>query len=492
MTDTVRRDILGTLLPGFSGPDAPGWVLRALSDGLGGVCLFGSNVETPDQLRGLTAALRAANPEAVVAIDEEGGDVSRLFQRVGAPYAGNAVLGRLDDLDATRATGRAVGEALAAAGCTLTFAPDADVNSNPLNPVIGVRSFGTDPQAVGRHVAAWTEGVQSTGISACAKHFPGHGDTATDSHLALPVVDLPLATLEARELVPFEAAIAARTHAIMTSHIMVPQLDAEHPATMSPTIVAMLRNEFGFDGVIVTDALDMHGASGVLGIPEAAVRALAAGCDLLCIGSETTESTFQAVVDAVVEAVAAGRLDASSLARAATRVRALRARGVDELAQRSGQAQHWYDAMPSTQRIVGTFDVTSRARTALADGIGSVVRVETEANIAVGESPWGLFALDTTEHPWLATVRALGAGLPAAAFATLPGPILVVGRSVHRWEFATTVVDQLRASRADVVVVDMGWPDDDRSYADIATFGASKFIGEALATLLEQLGATDG
>ncbi|HEU5222398.1 MAG TPA: glycoside hydrolase family 3 N-terminal domain-containing protein [Candidatus Lumbricidophila sp.] len=492
MTDSVRHDVLGTLLPGFPGPDAPDWVLDALREGLGGVCLFGSNVESAGQLRDLTATLRAANAEAVIAIDEEGGDVTRLFHRVGAPYPGNAVLGRIDDLDATRATGRAVGEALAAAGCTLTFAPDADVNSNPLNPVIGVRSFGTDPQAVARHVAAWTEGLQSTGISACAKHFPGHGDTATDSHLALPVVDVPLSTLESRDLVPFDAAIAARTHAVMTSHIVVPQLDAEHPATMSPTVLGMLRNEFGFDGVIVSDALDMHGASGVIGIPEAAVRALIAGCDLLCIGSETTESAFNDVVDAVVAAVGAGRLERTAIARASARVRGLRARGLAELARHSALATHWHDALPTRQRVIETFDISAGVPEALTAGIGTVVRIETEANIAVGESPWGPFTLQAAEYSWLAGARSFDVSAAATELLALPGPLLVVGKSLHRWPFATAAIDQLRERRDDVVVVDMGWPGDDRRYADIATFGASKLVGEALADLLEQWGANHG
>ena len=139
--------------------------------------------------------------------------------------------------------------------------------------------------------AAWTEGLQSTGVAACAKHFPGHGDTSQDSHVALPVVDADEATLRERELVPFRAAIAAGTRTIMTSHIVVPALDPEHPATFSTRILTgLLREELGFDGVIVTDALDMAGASGGRGIPAAAVAALAAGADLLCIGTRNTDA----------------------------------------------------------------------------------------------------------------------------------------------------------------------------------------------------------
>jgi beta-N-acetylhexosaminidase len=157
-----RRSILGTLLPGFEGTELPSWVAGLLAEGLGGVCLFGENVASPAQLRTLTGAILAANPDALIAIDEEGGDVTRLFYDRGAPYPGNAVLGRLDDVAATRSVGAMVGAALRDVGVNLDFAPDADVNSNPLNPVIGVRSFGADPALAARHTVAWTQGLQAT------------------------------------------------------------------------------------------------------------------------------------------------------------------------------------------------------------------------------------------------------------------------------------------------------------------------------------------
>src|SRR5690606_2618664 len=166
-----------------------------LRQGLAGVCLFGDNIESLAQLQRLTASILDANPQAVIAIDEEGGDVTRLFYDVGSPYPGNAVLGRIDDAAYTRDVAVDVGRQLRQAGCTMTFAPDVDINSNPDNPVIGVRSFGADPALVARHSAAWVEGLQSTGIAVSAKHFPGHGDTAQDSHLALPVVDVSLDVL---------------------------------------------------------------------------------------------------------------------------------------------------------------------------------------------------------------------------------------------------------------------------------------------------------
>ncbi|WP_297084227.1 glycoside hydrolase family 3 protein, partial [uncultured Demequina sp.] len=251
---------LATLMPGFEGPELPAWVERRLREGMGGVCLFATNVRSPEQLRALTDAIYAANPDAIVSIDEEGGDVSRLYQRDGSPFPGNALLGRIDDEALSRAVGEQVGRELREVGVNLTLAPDVDVNSNPSNPVIGVRSFGADAALVGRHGVAWTQGVQAMGVAADAKHFPGHGDTAQDSHVSLPTVDADVQALRQRELAPFAAAIAGGVQTIMSSHIMVPALDPDNPATFSSAILTdLLRAEMGFDGVIVSDALDMVG-----------------------------------------------------------------------------------------------------------------------------------------------------------------------------------------------------------------------------------------
>src|SRR5215207_9998809 len=225
------------MLPGFAGTTLPGWLRDRLQAGLAGVCLFAQNISSPGQLRRLTDAIMAENPYAIVAIDEEGGDVTRLFAATGAPFPGNAVLGRLDDLDTTRATAAAIGWSLRTAGCTVNFAPCVDVNSRSDNPVIGVRSFSSDAERVARHGAAWVEGLQSTGVAASAKHFPGHGDTAQDSHVSLPVVKRFLDELHRRELPPYVAAIEAGCQLIMTSHILQPQVDPNHPATMSRIVL---------------------------------------------------------------------------------------------------------------------------------------------------------------------------------------------------------------------------------------------------------------
>ena len=528
----LRRNIRATLMPGFVGTDLPGWLRERLRNGLGAVCLFGQNITSPHQLRALTAAILAANPHAVIAIDEEGGDVTRLYFSSGSPYPGNAILGRIDDIAYTEEVGRQVGWELRKAGCTLTFAPDTDVNSNPDNPVIGVRSFGTDPTRVGLHSAAWVRGLQSTGVAACPKHFPGHGDTALDSHLAMPVVDVPLATLRERELVPFRAAIAAGAKTVMTSHILLPQIDPEHPATLSPGVLGgLLRAELGFDGVIVSDALDMAGASGTLGIPGAAAAALAAGCDLLCIGTENTAEQLDRIEAAVLAAVDAGTLPPGRLADAADRVHRLavgtlaatRAVPLPASAQAGAEptfdsarisgsfavnehAERWLAAAPGAApgaALAAAPDVGPGAATGVAPGVGrgaapgaapgafSVVRLDTVSNIAVGGAPWGPFA-EVAAHPgsdlavWWRARQVVGRGSGDTAELVLPAgePVLVIGKDNHRHPFIRDLVDTLRAERRDVLVVDMGWPSDDLAYADIATYGASRLAGRALLNML--------
>ncbi len=492
---SVRRTVLGTLLPGFVGTALPGWVERMLREGLGGVCLFGENIVSAAQLRSLTSAILAANPRALIAIDEEGGDVTRLHYDRGAPYPGNAVLGRLDELAATGAVAARVGAELRAAGVNLDFAPDVDINSNPLNPVIGIRSFGTEPAAVARHSAAWVRGLQSQGVAASIKHFPGHGDTAQDSHLALPSVDVPLEVLRSRELLPFAAAVDAGALTVMTSHILLPQLDAEHPATFSSVILqGLLRGELGFDGVIVSDALDMVGASGTIGIPAAAVHALAAGCDLLCIGTKNTEEQLEEIVARVEAALAGGELEPARLVEAQERL----ARLVAWLAG-AGPTVGSAPLSPSPtaepaegqdlRRVAATFAVDPEADALLRGPGWQFVRVETVANIAVGVVPWGPFRAlhdagvhlvghEVTEADWRNWID----DIPDSAY------VLVIGKDNQRRPEVVALVDELRRRHPVVVTVDMGWPGHDSGYAQVATYGASALVGSALAGFLADRG----
>ena len=481
-------------MPGFVGTTVPAWIEREYAAGLAAVCLYGANVVGAEQFSRLCADLRVVAPELVLAVDEEGGDVTRVHFATGSPHPGNAVLGRIDDLDLTRASAVAIGRELTAYGITLDLAPVVDVNSADDNPVIGVRSFGRDPALVARHSAAFVDGLQSVGVAACAKHFPGHGDTVTDSHLALPRIDVPREVLAARELEPFRAAVAAGSACLMTSHIVVTAIDADQPATFSAKVLrGVLRDELGYDGVVVSDALDMAGASAETGIPEAAVRALVAGCDLLCISSETTEQEFGQVVEAVVSAVAAGRLERSRLQEAAGRVDRLvrtypprptedagstvNERDSRQLSepgrgQSAGPGGEQGDALPvSDAAIARAFDLgPAFAAWRAAPGRPVVVQLASRTNLAVGDVKWG--------------PAAAGRGIDVAEVEA-GDKVAVVGRALGEQHPAWGVAERLRSEGHPTIVVECGWPRSGGPAApDVVTFGGSPAVGRALADLL--------
>lgn len=326
MSDRDERLANGVLWPGFLGRTAPEWLIGALSDGLAGVVYFGQNVG-PD-LAALSARIREANPQALIGIDEEGGSVTRLEAATGSTLPGAAQLGAIDDVDATRATGAELARRVRRIGADVLLGPVADVNTDPRNPVIGVRAFGADADLVSRHAVAAIEGIQGGGVAACVKHFPGHGDTHLDSHHDLPRIEMDPAELERVHLAPFRAAIAAGVDTVMTAHIVVPAW-GEEPATLNPRVLGLLRDE-GFDGVVITDALDMAAIRESVGIGGGAVRALAAGADLLCIGNPTNpgaaalpdqdERDYRTARDAIVAALRDGSLSRERVAEAAARV----------------------------------------------------------------------------------------------------------------------------------------------------------------------------
>ncbi|MGW5944647.1 glycoside hydrolase family 3 protein, partial [Streptomyces celluloflavus] len=286
----LRRLALSVLQPGFVGTEAPEWVLRAIRDGLSSVVLFTRNIASPEQLARLTSQLRAENPALIIAIDEEAGDVTRIESATGSTRPGNFALGAVDDPELTESVARDLGRQLHAAGVSLDYAPSVDVNSNPDNPIIGVRSFGIDSAVVSRHTTAWVRGLQSAGVAACAKHFPGHGDVAVDSHHGLPSYDAGLDQIAAQALPPFRAALDAGVRAVMSGHLLVPAYDPDRPATLSHRILnGLLREELGFDGLIVTDAIEMGAVTHRYGIDGATVKAIAAGAPPRGGGGGNTE-----------------------------------------------------------------------------------------------------------------------------------------------------------------------------------------------------------
>jgi beta-N-acetylhexosaminidase len=372
----IERLAHAAVVTGFVGTTVPGWLARRIDAGLGGVCWFAQNVGDERQATELAADLHARGPVLVMS-DEEGGDVTRLEMRRGSSYPGHAALGALDDVDATYAVAAALGARLRAVGVDVDLAPVVDVNADPENPVIGVRSFGATPDLVARHGAAFVRGLQASGTAACAKHFPGHGSTHTDSHLALPTVADPVDVLRERDLAPFAAVVDAGVRCLMTAHVVFPAYD-DRPATLSPVLLGLLREELGFDGVVITDALDMKAIADTVGHGEGAVRSVAAGADLVCIGNPGFPEHYDAdrqlgvVVDALVAAVREGRLAGERLEQAAARVADLRA---------------WLEKEPT--RAAGEVgDVAARVVTARGDvGVAAprVLDLGGAVNIAAGD-----------------------------------------------------------------------------------------------------------
>ncbi|NGO70715.1 glycoside hydrolase family 3 protein, partial [Streptomyces boncukensis] len=506
-TDTLARDALAVLQPGFTGTAAPAWLLRRLDEGLASVGLFGRNIDSPGQLATLTARLREVRPDVLVAIDEEGGDVTRLEARTGSSFPGNLALGRVDDTELTRTVANELGSRLAAAGVNLNWAPAADVNSNPGNPVIGVRSFGGDPALVARHTVAYVDGMQSAGVAACVKHFPGHGDTAVDSHHAMPRVDADLETLHSRELVPFRAAVAAGAKGVMSAHILLPALDPTRPGTLSPGVLTGLlrapesEGGLGHQGLIITDGMEMRAISATYGLERGTVLAITAGADAICVGGGLAgEDTVLRLRDALVRAVRDGGLREERLADAAARVRAL---------ADWGRAARSAPAPPVRQPGVG-LEAARRALRVVGDGAYEpptepvfVAAFTPMANIAVGdETPWGLGAELERMLPGTKTATYDDPGDPSGADdaggaedsggagelargvlqAADGRRIVAVVRDAHRHAWMSAALDRLVAARPDTVVVEMGVPQAaPRGALHIATHGAARVCARAAA-----------
>jgi beta-N-acetylhexosaminidase len=327
---------------GFAGTTLPEGYARALRERRrGGAIFFKPNVQGgPAQVAALARSVRAAAPEvALVGVDQEGGRVARLKapllevppMRTVASWGDAALAERI---------AHAVGAELAALGFTIDFAPVLDVNTCSENPVIGDRSFGDDPATCSRFGVAWIRGLESAGLLACGKHFPGHGDTSKDSHVDLPVVDSSRERLERVELAPFRAAAEGGVASLMTAHVVYRAIDPDRPGTLSPAVCTALREQAGFRGMLVSDDLEMAAIAARWPVEDAAVQAVAAGCDalLVCWSDDKQER----VVDA--------------LAREAERSPAFRARCEQALA-RVGQARRRASARPlddeAIARLVG-------------------------------------------------------------------------------------------------------------------------------------------
>jgi beta-N-acetylhexosaminidase len=424
------------VLPSFPGAEPPDWIRRFLARGGRGILLFADNV---GDLPALVASLRLEREDLLLALDEEGGDVTRLEWREGSPYPSAAALGALDDVSLTEEVAAAIAADLAAAGVNWNFAPVADVNV-PENPVIGVRAFGSDVALVARHVAAAVRGTQRLGVAACAKHFPGHGSTVEDSHLGLPELVGPVeAGLE-----PFRAAIGAGVASIMTAHVKV----HDDAATLDPLVVAgLLRRGLGFEGLVVADALEMKGVSTRHDVADAAVLALEAGVDAVLVGHDLGEPE----VDRIVEALAA-RVRPERLAEAAARVAALAAFAVPRLAEVDRRAA--LAAAARAVQVAGDLSLPEDPR---------IVELRPRANIAAGEAEHGIATIVVREGE------------------SVPNADVYVVRDVHRHPWMEA------ADRPGAVVVETGLPvwRPRRASAHVTTLGGGRAALAAARALLE-------
>ncbi len=330
---TLEEQIGQILMVGFSGFTPPQEIIELIErHHVGNIILFSRNVHEAEQVYALTHQLQEYARKAgqryplLIAIDQENGIVQRMGE-AATLFPGNMALGAIASEEVAQEVARAAGEELQSVGITLNLAPVVDVNNNPANPVIGVRSFGEDAQQVGRLGAAMARGYKEAGIVPCLKHFPGHGDTAVDSHLALPTLPYAFERLQQLELIPFQKGIEAGADCIMTAHIAFPALTGskELPATLSPDIIkGLLREKLGFQGVIISDCLEMHAVLDTFGTGRGAVLALQAGIDLVLVSHLFSRQL--ASIEAIRAAVHSGELDPAIVQSAAERVLALKAR----------------------------------------------------------------------------------------------------------------------------------------------------------------------
>ena len=309
------------LLLAYPGPEAP--LARLEEFNPAGFLIYPSNVPSTETARSVTSILQeAADHPLIFGIDQEGGPFTTYRVDEATVFPGNMALAATGDPALATEVALATGEELAYAGFNMNFAPVVDVNINPDNPIIGIRSFGASVETVSEFGSAYLEGLEEAGVAAVAKHFPGHGDTSSDSHLSLPSVDGELTRLWAVELPPFQAMIEAEVPAIMTAHVAFPAIEPELPATLSSAaLTGLLRGDLGFQGLIVTDYMDMKAIDQNYGAGEAAVLSVLAGADLVLLGPDLQKQ--REVHAALLEAVRSGRLSEERVREAVARTRAV-------------------------------------------------------------------------------------------------------------------------------------------------------------------------
>ncbi|PYF99376.1 beta-N-acetylhexosaminidase [Georgenia satyanarayanai] len=480
------------------GVDTPAQVVEKY--GLGGVLYFAwaGNTESPEQVAELSAGLqeaadRSSGVPLAITVDQEGGEVSRIGEPATA-LPGGMALGATFDAGLARAQGELLGSELAAMGVNVDWAPVADLNTNPANPVIGLRSLGADPAHVAELTAAQVEGLQSQHVAAGAKHFPGHGDTDVDSHTGLPVVAGDPEVLDAH-LEPFRAAISAGVDIIMSAHIVVESLDPDLPGTLSPRVLTdLLREELGYTGLVTTDALDMAALKQLPGNPlddgDIAVLAIQAGSDIL-LDSPDVDAT----IAGIQEALASGELTRERLEESVTRI-------LDWKAERGiGTPGPGLDVVGSEEHRATAQTISERALTVLRDEPDLSLPLDPEADVLVvgAGSAWPERLSPLLEDEGLTVTKLLESGdSPSAGYRSAAvraaaqedvGAVVAAVDDLRANAAQRALLEELAAGAAPVLAVLAGAPYDLAAVpADIdgvvASYGAATVNFRGAAAVL--------
>lgn len=471
--DALDRAILAHFSPGFGGTEIPEWLIPYLENGLGGVTLFSSNTPNVDQAALLVEKIRSINPDIIVSIDEEGGDVTRLFVPEGSPFPTPALLGRCDDLQLTERSFYELGKVLKSIGIDMNLAPVADVSIEIENPIVGVRSFSNDFERAANHVTHAVQGLKRAGIAGCIKHFPGHGGVVEDSHHDLPKLQGTLADLENTHIRPFNQAIGAGVDAVMTGHIVIPALDSKDPASCSKKVTTdYLRGKLKFNGLVVTDALDMGALGGPKKIHLSALRALTAGADLLCFSGLYDQSIFvETSLETIRSAVSAGDLDGEAIIKNAEKIR--------NWNPPKPQGSSMKD-MPSSESFERGVHVQGSVH--LKSPNLQLIELSADPTIAAGFVGWGLRRSLTLVGK---KVKLESSDIDLSS--TSDTQLVVAFRDAFRDAKVMSALEKINRAKPDAIFVDMGWPTlkfNPRNL--IRTYGSSSLASELATHLMTE------
>ena len=454
-----QKAMLGVLSPGFGGTSVPAYIKDYLKNGLGAVPLFASNTPDFETATKLIAEIRAINPDCVISIDEESGDVTRLWAKSGSPFPAPYLLGRLDDAEFTKQVFRQLGARLAIADIDVTFGPVFDLSISDDNPIVGVRSFGRETELVTKHGTAAVAGLSEAGISCSPKHFPGHGKTSADSHKDLPLIDLPLAELMEEDMRPFRAAIERGVKAIMVGHLLVPSVDSKAASLSKVWCRDILRGQLKFDGAIVTDALDMGALGGLEDIDKSALAAVRAGANLLCLSGIADQSKILAQILDLAEKELTNE-DLELIDYSKQKISTLR---------RNQQTDVGLEDL-SVDYMAQGFAVSGESK--LKPGSIAVLTLGAEPTIASGHISWGL---DSSLS---------NLGIEAGEFDTAQNRIIQF-RDAWRDPVILERLMMLKQTYPDAKFVDFGWPTNSFTAKNlIRAFGATRAHSDGVANLL--------